>query len=105
MSIDIFGFPVHVYGFLYVLGFAFVYVFVTRVLRPSFIDKHRYFDVLFWAFITGVLFGRLGYVLFYNLPFYIDNPLHILMTWEGGMSIHGGMIGGVLGAFVACYKK
>ena len=37
--------------------------------------------------------GRLGYVLFYNLPFYLAHPLDALLVWQGGMSFHGGLIG------------
>ncbi len=41
--------------------------------------------------------GRLlGYVLFYNLPFYLANPLEIFAVWRGGMSFHGGLIGASL---------
>ncbi len=37
--------------------------------------------------------GRLGYVLFYNLPFYLAHPVDALLVWQGGMSFHGGLIG------------
>ncbi len=37
--------------------------------------------------------GRLGYVLFYNLPVFLDNPLYLFKVWDGGMSFHGGLIG------------
>jgi phosphatidylglycerol:prolipoprotein diacylglycerol transferase len=40
-----------------------------------------------------ILGGRLGYVLFYNLPYYIRHPVEILYVWEGGMSFHGGALG------------
>lgn len=54
--------------------------------------------ILPWIVLGIILGGRLGYVLFYNLPFYIENPSHILHLWEGGMSFHGGL----LGVAVAC---
>ena len=50
-------------------------------------------DFLIWALFGTVLGGRLGYVLFYKPLYYITNPLEIFMTWEGGMSFHGGLIG------------
>ncbi len=65
--------------------------------RPVFKNSQQIIDFLFWLFSVGVLFGgRLGYVLFYNLPYYLDNPLKIFAVWEGGMSFHGGMIASVL---------
>jgi phosphatidylglycerol---prolipoprotein diacylglyceryl transferase len=51
------------------------------------------FDFAFWAIIGIVVGGRLGYVLFYNLPFYAGNPGQIIALWDGGMSFHGGLIG------------
>lgn len=50
-------------------------------------------DFAFWAVIGIVVGGRLGYVLFYNLPVYMENPLEILFLWDGGMSFHGGLAG------------
>lgn len=53
-------------------------------------------NLLPWMVLGVILGGRLGYVLFYNLPYYIENPLHIPFIWEGGMSFHGGLLGVVL---------
>jgi len=44
-----------------------------------------------------ILGGRVGYVLFYNLGYYLSNPGDILAVWQGGMSFHGGFLG-VVGA-------
>ncbi len=40
-----------------------------------------------------VLGGRLGYILFYDLAQYIEEPLKIFFLWQGGMSFHGGLLG------------
>ena len=50
-------------------------------------------DFAFWTMMAIVVGGRLGYVLFYNLPFYLANPVQIINTLDGGMSYHGGMLG------------
>ena len=50
-------------------------------------------DFLVWATLGVVLGGRLGYVVFYNPGFYLDNPLLIFAVWRGGMSFHGGLLG------------
>jgi phosphatidylglycerol:prolipoprotein diacylglycerol transferase len=50
-------------------------------------------DFAFWAIIGIVVGGRAGYVLFYNLPLYLANPLDIFKLWDGGMAFHGGLIG------------
>lgn len=53
-------------------------------------------DFAFWAMLGIVLGGRLGYVLFYNLPHYVAEPLQVFALWDGGMSFHGGLAGIVL---------
>jgi phosphatidylglycerol:prolipoprotein diacylglycerol transferase len=63
--------------------------------RPPF-PAPAIWDFAFWAVIGIVLGGRLGYVLFYNLPHYLEQPLEALMLWDGGMSFHGGLAGIVL---------
>jgi phosphatidylglycerol:prolipoprotein diacylglycerol transferase len=53
-------------------------------------------DFVLWVTLGIILGGRLGYVLFYNLPFFVANPIEILKLWNGGMSFHGGFLGCVL---------
>jgi len=54
-------------------------------------------ELLTWMVIGVVLGGRLGFVLFYNLPYYLAHPLEIFAVWQGGMSFHGGFLGVILG--------
>ncbi len=63
--------------------------------RPPFPAK-AIWDFAFWAVIGIVVGGRLGYVLFYNLPWYAANPGEIIALWDGGMSFHGGLVGIIL---------
>ena len=62
-------------------------------------------DFAFWTMLAIVLGGRIGYVLFYNLPFYLANPIQIFNTLDGGMSFHGGMLGLMLAAIVFTRSK
>jgi phosphatidylglycerol---prolipoprotein diacylglyceryl transferase len=50
-------------------------------------------DFILWATLGIILGGRTGYVLFYNLPFFLQHPLEIFEIWKGGMSFHGGFLG------------
>ena len=50
-------------------------------------------DFIVWITLGIILGGRTGYVLFYNLPHFIENPLQIFELWNGGMSFHGGVLG------------
>ncbi len=62
-------------------------------------------DFAFWTMLSIVLGGRIGYVLFYNLPYYLENPGQIVNTLDGGMSFHGGMIGLMLAVLWFTRKK
>ncbi|GJE37245.1 prolipoprotein diacylglyceryl transferase [Methylobacterium persicinum] len=53
-------------------------------------------DLVVWVALGVVLGGRIGYVLFYNLPMYIADPIEILAIRNGGMSFHGGFLGAIL---------
>lgn len=53
-------------------------------------------DLVVWVALGVVLGGRIGYVLFYNLPMYLADPLEILAIRNGGMSFHGGFLGAIL---------
>jgi len=50
-------------------------------------------DLIYYGTLGVIIGGRLGSVVFYNLPYYIANPLDILKIWQGGMSFHGGLLG------------
>jgi phosphatidylglycerol---prolipoprotein diacylglyceryl transferase len=53
-------------------------------------------DFVLWVTLGIILGGRTGYVLFYNLPYFVENPLEIFQLWKGGMSFHGGFLGCLL---------
>jgi phosphatidylglycerol:prolipoprotein diacylglycerol transferase len=95
------------YGMMYVLGFAATLLLVKhQVKKLGFRDLEIHYENLNLVLIVSlVLGGRLGYVVFYNLPYYLSNPSEILATWQGGMSFHGGMLGLVIGAIVFCRRK
>jgi phosphatidylglycerol:prolipoprotein diacylglycerol transferase len=63
-----------------------------------------YDDFVLWVTFGIILGGRIGYVLFYNLPYFVSHPLEIFQLWNGGMSFHGGFLGCVI-AVVAFSKK
>ncbi len=62
-------------------------------------------DFITYVIISIILGGRIGYVFFYNIDYYILNLKEIFFIWEGGMSFHGGLIGLILGSVIFSYKK
>lgn len=57
-------------------------------------------DLLLWIMVGVIAGGRIGYVLFYQLPYYSGHPLDILKIWHGGMSFHGGFLGVLVAAWL-----
>jgi phosphatidylglycerol:prolipoprotein diacylglycerol transferase len=53
-----------------------------------------------WIVLSVVLGGRIGYILFYNLEYYLNNLSDILKVWHGGMSFHGGLAGVIVGTYI-----
>lgn len=99
---------VHWYGLGYIVGILFAWWYGKLLLSRNTLWKDNQppmkpvvlDDFVFWAAIGIVVGGRLGYVLFYNLSFYIQNPLDIIAIWDGGMSFHGGIIGTTLAMYL-----
>ncbi len=68
--------------------------------------KLSYFDDLIsYLIISIIIGGRLGYIIFYNLEYYIANPFDMIKVWEGGMSFHGALIGVIFGTYFFSKKK
>lgn len=88
-----------------VLGWGYIRWQLQRMIAPP-LTKKQLEDLVFWTVIGVILGGRLGYIFFYNAPYYLSHPEHILMIWQGGMSFHGGMLG-VIFAFwwFACSQQ
>ena len=93
---------VHWYGLMYALGFAAAWWLGRRRIRqgrlPG-VGEAAFGDLLFYGMLGVILGGRLGYILFYDLPTYLDQPLQVFRIWEGGMSFHGGLLGVCIAAW------
>ena len=74
-------------------GCCWRYVVYYCAKTPNIMSKRDIDDLLFWATLGVILGGRTGYILFYNLEYYMANPANILKVWQGGMAFHGGFMG------------
>lgn len=94
------------YGLMYIIGFvAGYFVILAGVQRKKLsVSRENISDLICWTAMGVIIGGRLGYVLFYNLPYYLAHPLHVFAIWEGGMSFHGGFIGLALMMFIFARK-
>jgi len=95
------------YGLMYMLSFIISYFVLKRFAkyRKLNLSTDDLYDLLFYLIIGVMVGGRLGYVLFYDLPSYLRDPLSVFAIWQGGMSFHGGFIGVIIAAWFACRRK
>lgn len=101
--------PIHFrwYGLMYVLSFIATYIILRTESRRKKLplSSNDIADLVFYGAMGVVLGGRLGYIFFYNLDFYLDHPLQIFAVWEGGMSFHGGFLGVILAFLIYSRRK
>jgi phosphatidylglycerol:prolipoprotein diacylglycerol transferase len=109
-SISVFGFELALrwYALAYISGILIGWRMVIMTVKTSrlwiknqpVMTLTHIEDLLTWV-ILGVIFGgRLGYVLFYQPSYYLQNPSEIVYVWQGGMAFHGGLLGVIVAGLV-----
>jgi len=95
------------YGLMYIIGFLSAYCIIkSQVKRRGIsLSSDAVADIVFFIAVGIVLGGRIGYILFYNLSWYLANPLKVFAVWEGGMSFHGGFLGAIIAAVIVFRKN
>ncbi len=95
IAIDLGILQVRWYGISYVAGILLAWWLLLRRANSSrqTWTSAQVADLIFYATVGIILGGRLGSVLFYNLPYYLQQPLAVVKIWQGGMSFHGGLLG------------
>ena len=99
------------YSLAYIFGILIGWWYGKKIIIKRFIVEKQTFNLKeFDNLVTYIVFsiilgGRIGYVIFYNLEYFLSNPLEILKIWEGGMSFHGALIGIIIGTYLFSAKK
>ena len=104
VAFSVFGLPIRWYALAYitafVVGFYLMKYLTSKKDSTIYLSKKQMDDLLTYFVLGVIIGGRLGYVLFYNLPFFLHNPLEIFALWHGGMSFHGGFLGVIVATFL-----
>lgn len=96
--------PVHWYGVIIGLGIVLAFIVVTREADKRKLHKDTFPDLLLWAIPIAIISARIYYVIF-EWDFYVQNPGDIVKIWNGGLAIHGALIGAVITAYVFAKKR
>ncbi len=93
------------YSLAYIFGIVAGWWFGKKIIKHISKNNNIYFnikefdDLITYIIVSLIIGGRLGYIIFYNLDYYISNPIDIIKIWEGGMSFHGALVGIILGTY------
>ncbi|MCC7345841.1 MAG: prolipoprotein diacylglyceryl transferase [Variibacter sp.] len=100
------------YALAYIVGILLGWLYARALIRnerlwggPAPLTTLDFDDFVLWATLGVILGGRIGYVLFYNLPFFAEHPAEAFQVWKGGMSFHGGFLGVVLAVILFARRR
>lgn len=89
------------YGAIIAFGFLLAVLFGGRIAYKWKINLDKMVDILIYGTIFGIIGARLYYVAF-EWGYYSQHLNEIVQIWNGGLAIYGGIIGGLLGAYITC---
>ena len=102
--IDLGFISIHIYSVCILIGILVAFNLIVRESKKHGFKEEDIVNLVFYAIIFGIIGARLYYCSF-NLDYYITSPIKILKVWEGGLAIHGGIIGGVVSTVIYSKKK
>ena len=107
IAVSLGPFAIRWYALAYIVGLiiGWRYCLMLADRPPRLVARKEIDDFLVWATLGVVLGGRIGFILFYNLPFYVEHPLQMFELWHGGMSFHGGALGVSLAIMLFCRQR
>lgn len=90
---------IQVWGLFVSLGILLAVILSYFLAKKKGLNYQSFLDLAFWAILSALVFARVFH-LFYELKYFLENPLDILKIWQGGMSIFGGFFGAILAGVI-----
>tara|TARA_A100001011_G_scaffold400204_1_gene513169 strand:+ start:3281 stop:4060 length:780 start_codon:yes stop_codon:yes gene_type:complete len=105
VAFNVFSISIRWYSLAYITGILIGWALSKNFFISNPLIKKKFDDFITFLIIGIIVGGRLGYVIFYNLDYYLINLLDIFKIWQGGMSFHGGLIGVVIASMLFAKKN
>ena len=96
VAFDLFSLEIRWYSLSYIFGILFGWIIGKKFFISDPRINEKFDDFITFVILGIIIGGRLGYVIFYNSNYFLNNPIDIIKIWEGGMSFHGGLIGVII---------
>ena len=104
VAFQLFSLNIHWYSLAYIFGIIFGWVYCKKKLIKDSTVLNIFDDFISYLIIGIIVGGRVGYIIFYNLIYFLNNPIEIFMVWNGGMSFHGALFGIVCSSYIFSKK-
>ena len=105
VAFQVMSFEIRWYSLAYILGIIIGWILCKKIFIKNLDINQKFDDYITYLIIGIIIGGRLGYVLFYNLNYYIENIVDIFKIWQGGMSFHGGLLGIIVASILFAKKN
>tara|TARA_B100001996_G_scaffold45279_1_gene32688 strand:+ start:161 stop:934 length:774 start_codon:yes stop_codon:yes gene_type:complete len=105
VAFQIMSFEIRWYSLAYILGIVIGWSLCKKIFIKNSDINEKFDDYIAYLIIGIILGGRIGYVIFYNFSYYLDNIFDIFKIWQGGMSFHGGLVGVIVSSFLFAKKN
>lgn len=96
-------FSINIFGVMIAIGIITGILIMLKEAKRKSVNEDNIFDLAIYTIIVAIISARLYYVVGFNFSYYLKNPLEIIFVNLGGLSIQGGLLGGIL--FAAWYTK
>lgn len=103
VMVSIFGLEIRWYSFFLLVAIVLGLYILTKEGKRYEYSKDFIFNLAFWVIVFSFIGARIYYVIF-NYKYYLNDPISILKVWEGGLAIHGGLLGGFITLVLYCRK-
>ena len=105
VAFQIMSFEIRWYSLAYILGIVIGWIICKKIFIKKSDIVEKFDDYITYLIIGIILGGRIGYIVFYNFSYYLDNFLDIFKIWQGGMSFHGGLLGIIVSSYIFAKKN
>ena len=105
VAFQIMSFEIRWYSLAYILGIVIGWILCKKIFIKNSDISEKFDDYITYLIIGIILGGRIGYIVFYNFSYYLDNFLDIFKIWQGGMSFHGGLLGIIVSSYIFAKKN
>ena len=105
VAFQIMSFEIRWYSLAYILGIVIGWILCKKIFIKNKDINEKFDDYITYLIIGIILGGRIGYIIFYNFSYYLDNIFDIFKIWQGGMSFHGGLLGVIASSYIFAKKN